>query len=134
MTAAVRRLVLLLLALSAAFVGGWALFGPDSFYRSFPGFGLHWVATDGPYNEHLVRDVGGLYLALLVVSVYALRPTASSHLRRMAGAAWFVFSAPHLGYHLAHLDTLPTGSATLEAVSLSLTLLGASLLLLPERG
>jgi hypothetical protein len=134
MTTSIRRLVLLLLALSAAYVGGWALFAPHSFYRSFPGFGLHWVAVDGPYNEHLVRDVGGLYLALLVVSVYPLRPAASAQLRRVAGLAWFVFSAPHLGYHLAHLDALSTGSATLEAVALSATLVGAGLLLLPERG
>lgn len=134
MTVRIRRLVLLLLAASAADVGVWALTAPAAFYRSFPGFGLHWVAVDGPYNEHLVRDVGGLYLALLVVSVCALLPTATSHLRRMAGLAWLVFSAPHFGYHLAHLDALSTGSGTLEAVALGLTLAAALLLVLPERG
>ena len=126
--------MLALLAISAAYVGGWALFAPSYFYRSFPGFGLHWVDVDGPYNEHLVRDVGGLYLALLVVSAFALLPTATSHLRHIAGAAWAVFSAPHLGYHLAHLDALTSSNAVLEATLLSLTLLGAVLLLLPERG
>ncbi len=134
MTTRIRRTVLLLLALSAGYVGGWALFAPASFYRSFPGLGLHWVGTDGAYNEHLIRDVGGLYLALLVVSLYALLPTATAQLRRMAGVAWAVFSMPHLAYHLAHLDKLTTGSGTLEALSLSLTLIGAVLLVLPERG
>lgn len=134
MTKRIRRIVLLLLALSAAFVGGWALFAPRSFDRSFPGFGLHWVATDGPYNEHLIRDVGGLYLALLAVSLYALLPTATGQLRRMAGVVWTVFSTPHLAYHLAHLDTLTTASAALESLALSLTLVAAVLLIVPERG
>ena len=34
------------------------------FYDDFPGLGRSWVAADGPYNEHLVRDVGALNLAL----------------------------------------------------------------------
>jgi hypothetical protein len=133
MTTRIRRTVLLLLALSAGFVGGWALFAPTSFYRSFPGFGLRWVGTDGAYNEHLIRDVGGLYLALLVVSLYALLPTASAQLRRMAGVAWAVFSTPHLAYHLAHLGTLSSTSAALESIALSLTLVAAVVLVLPER-
>jgi hypothetical protein len=134
MTTRVRRLVLLLLAMSTVYVGGWALTAPRSFYRSFPGFGLHWIDVDGAYNEHLIRDVGGLYLALFVITVFALVATASEQTRRVTGGAWFVFSVPHLAYHLAHLAALTTSGAWLESITLSLTLAGAVLLLLPERG
>ena len=127
----IGKIVVLLLAASAAYVGIWALFAPRSFFRSFPGLGMRWVAGDGAYNEHLVRDVGGLYLALLVISIAAVRST--SQLRRVAGAAWLVFSVAHLTYHLAHLDALSTTSAWLESVTLGLTLLGAIVLMLPER-
>ena len=44
---------------------------PQSFYDDFPGLGRAWVSVDGPYNEHLVRDVGALNLALLVLFVVA---------------------------------------------------------------
>ena len=44
-------------------VGLQALFTPRSFYDDFP-LGRGWVAMDGPYNQHLVRDVGSLNLAL----------------------------------------------------------------------
>ena len=53
-----RRVGLGLLAVSAAIVGFWAEFAPKSFYDDFPGGGHHWVRVDGPYNQHLVRDVG----------------------------------------------------------------------------
>ena len=61
-----RRGILWALNALGAFVGAWALAAPRSFYDGFPMPGLlgAWVASDGPYNEHLVRDVGSLYLAL----------------------------------------------------------------------
>ena len=64
-------------------VGFQALFTPRSFYDDFP-IGRGWVAMDGPYNQHLVRDVGSLNLALvvlvfaaLIVSTRALARTAT---------------------------------------------------------
>jgi hypothetical protein len=63
-----QRWLLAILSLSAAQAGGWALIARRSFYDSFPGLGRHWIAVTGPYNEHFVRDIGGLYLALLAVS------------------------------------------------------------------
>ena len=59
------RLMLWVLAVSAFGVGVQAAFFPRSFYDDFP-FGRGWVAMDGRYNEHLIRDVGVLNLALLV--------------------------------------------------------------------
>jgi hypothetical protein len=120
------------LALSAALVGFWATFAPHSFYRSFPLPGHHWVSPAGPYDEHLVRDVGGLYLSLLVVTVWAI-VRRNPELLRVAGAAWFVFSLPHLVFHLGHLDGLTTFDKAGESTSLGLTLLFALLLTLPSR-
>ena len=64
---------LLVLTVLALFVGAWAQLAPASFHTSFP-FGQGWLAADGPYNEHLLRDVGGLNLALALVT--ASRPGA----------------------------------------------------------
>jgi hypothetical protein len=128
--ARVQRVLLVLLAASAAFVGFWAVAAPRSFYDTFPAFGRHWVDVDGPYNEHLVRDVGGLYLALLVVSIGALW-IAESRVVQFAGGAWLIFSVPHFIYHAANLGPLSDVDAVLEMLSLGLTLIGAAALLLP---
>ena len=127
-----KLLMVAILAVSAADVGFWAVIAPHSFYNSFPLPGHHWVSTAGPYDEHLVRDVGGLYLSLLVVSVWAI-VRRQSELLRLAGVAWFVFSLPHLLFHLNHLDGLTTFDKIGEATSLSLTLVFAVLLALPTR-
>ena len=123
-----QRWVLLVLAVSAGYVGCWALAAPAGFYRSFPGFGWAWVAAAGPYDEHLVRDVGELNLALLVVSVAAaVRPTRWSV--RVAGLAWLVYGVPHLAFHAAHAEE----EGTLQLVPLVAVVLLAALLLLPAR-
>ena len=60
-----RRVILWILNALGAFVGVWALAAPQAFYEAFPGIGFGaWVGVDGPFNEHLIRDVGALYLAL----------------------------------------------------------------------
>ena len=58
----VSRVILALLAITSVQLGLWATFAPRSFYEDFPGGGRNWVAVDGPYNEHLVRDFGALNL------------------------------------------------------------------------
>ena len=127
-----KQVLAAILAVSAGFVGFWAAIAPQSFYRSFPLPGRHWVSGAGPYDEHLVRDVGGLYLALLVVTLWALVRRQSDQLR-VVGLAWFVFSLPHLLFHLDHLDGLTTFDKVGEAGSLALTLILAVLLMLPTR-
>lgn len=124
------------LALSAAlafFVGGWAFFAPRSFYDAFPGVLGQWISTDGPFNEHLIRDVGAFYLALGVASVAGLvwRSPAAT---RILGLAWTVFGALHLGYHVAHLDHLDVANAVGSIVSLALSLALGIVLLIPGRG
>jgi hypothetical protein len=103
MSPAPKQLAAATLAGSAALVGLWAQLAPGSFYRSFPLPDHHWIAPTGAYNEHFVRDLGGLYLALTVVSAWAaIRP--SREITRLAGTAWSIFNLPHLLFHAGHLD------------------------------
>jgi len=118
--------VLLVVALVA---GPWALLAPRSFYDSFPGGGLHWVAADGPYNRHLVSDVGSMYLALAALTVAALARPA---LARLAGLVWLVFSVPHWLYHSAHLGLYGTRDQVLNEVGLVAVVLLAALLSVPR--
>lgn len=127
-----RRLVLGATSLLGAYVGIWATLFPQQFYASFPGFGLMWVAVDGPFNEHLIRDVGSLYLALAGAGVYAVFAGGTAATRAV-GVAWTVFGLPHLGYHLGHLQGLAMLDAVGNVVSLGGSLLLGILLLLPER-
>jgi hypothetical protein len=112
------------LALGAAIEGLWATVAPSSFFRSFPGAG-RWVAAYPPYNEHLVRDVGSLSLAMAVVTLGALASRRRSVVR-VVGAAWLVESVPHLLFHLFNrqgLDaTQQAGSLTGLALSVVLAL------------
>jgi hypothetical protein len=96
------RVLLGVLTVSATTLGVWAAFAPRAFYDKFPGLGQMWVAVDGPYNEHLVRDFGSLNLALAVVSVCALVSLARSTVVASA-LAWLAYGVPHFVYHARHL-------------------------------
>ncbi|MFC7532037.1 hypothetical protein [Actinoplanes sp. GCM10030250] len=131
MTIGTKRAMLAVLAISAAVVGVWAAAFPVSFYTGFPAPGRHWVSALGPYNEHLIRDVGGLYLALLVLSVWVLRrPTQA--LLRMTGGAWLIFNAEHFLWHALHLDVFPLFDKIGTLVALGGVLVLSILLLIPE--
>jgi hypothetical protein len=132
MTLRSKRAVVLALAVTAAVVGVWAAAFPLSFYTDFPWPGRGWVSKLGPYNEHLVRDVGGLYLALLVLSVGAWR-RPSPGLLRLTGAAWLILNTEHLLWHALHLDVFPPADAAGTMVALGAVWLLSVLLLLPER-
>lgn len=54
-----RRILLAFLLLTGLVTGAWAYVAPMSWYTTFPGFGLSWLPQLGPFNEHLVKDVGG---------------------------------------------------------------------------
>jgi hypothetical protein len=65
------------------------------------------------YNEHLVRDVGGFYLAFAVLFAWAaIRP--SRELVVPLCVAWAVAATLHLAFHAAHTDGLSTGDAVAE--------------------
>lgn len=86
MRKAVLRTLLLALAVPAGAAGGWALFAPRSWYDSFPaGEGHTWIKALGPYNEHLSRDVGALFLATRGgpgAGIHAIETTKSDRPRR----------------------------------------------------
>ena len=129
-----RRLILWTLNALGAFVGAWALAAPRGFYDAFPTPGLFgaWVGVDGPYNEHLVRDVGSLYLALVAAGVVAaLMRRADASVA--VGAAWLVFSVPHFMYHVGHLQGLAPLDAVAQPVALAATLVLAVPLCLPPK-
>ena len=102
------RIALGYLALVSLEIGVWAQLAPRSFYDHFPGLGRAWVSVDGPYNEHLVRDVGGLNLALAAVLIAAL-VTLSRPLIIAAAVASLLYGVPHLVYHIANTDSLGGG-------------------------
>ena len=99
------RLALGWLALSALQLGFWALLAPQSFFDNFPGFGRSWLAVDGPFNEHFVRDFGALNLALAVLLI-AAAVRLSRDLVSVAAIASLVWGVPHVIYHLANTDGL----------------------------
>lgn len=100
------RIGLLLLAASVLPVGMWASIFPRSFYEDFPAAGRHWVSALGPYNEHLITDVGATYLALGVLLALAGILLGRS-LVRVALVSWLTFAVPHLAFHLTTLDVFP---------------------------
>jgi hypothetical protein len=120
------RAALALLALSAAGVGILASFAPRTFYDDFP-FASHWVDLLPPYNEHLVTDVGGLYLGFTLLFVLAAR-SSRPELVRAACAAWAVPAVLHLVFHATHLDGFDAVDAVAELASL------AAVLVLPGLG
>lgn len=133
MTVTLRRVLLWITVLGAAFVGFWALFAPSLWYDEFPGLGLRWLPPLGPFNEHLTRDVGALYLGLGVVGLAAaLRPT-DELLVRVAAAGWFVFSLPHLIFHLGHLGMYGPLDRILNIVTLGFYALMPIVVALPLR-
>lgn len=127
-----RQLALAALAASGLLVGAWALVGPRSFYENFPGFGHHWTAVTGPYNEHFVTDVGAAYLALTALALLALA-WGDERSCRLAGVTWAVFSTPHFLFHARHLDGLSTFDKVAELGSLGATLAVALYLATPVR-
>jgi hypothetical protein len=127
----VLRIGLAVLGFPALVIGVWAAFFPRSFYEDFPGFGRMWVAPDGPFNEHLVRDVGELNLALVVVTAVAL-VTLGPWLVRAVLAGWLVYSVPHLVYHLRHMTPFATDDQVSIGASLALVPILAVVLLVIE--
>ena len=128
-----RRVLLWLTVLGAAFIGCWGLFAPRFWYDEFPGLGLHWLPPLGPFNEHLVRDVGAMYLGLGVVAFgAAMRPT-EEFLIRVAAASWFVFSLPHLIFHLTHLEMYGPLDRALNVIALGFFVVMPIVVVLPLR-
>jgi alkylhydroperoxidase family enzyme len=126
------RFLLLALGIPQGLIGLWALLAPQSFYDDFPSGTDGWVHVLGPFDEHLVTDVGALFVALGV-----LLTLAAINLRRSAvvGAtvAWLVFSVCHLVWHLFNLEPYGTADAVANAFTLGWTVVGGALILFLAR-
>lgn len=116
------RIGVSLLAAPALVVGMWALLIPRSFYDDFPAAGRHWVSALGPYNEHLVRDVGALNLALGTLLALAAI-LLERRLVQAALAAWLVYALPHFVFHATELDALPFLDNVANVITLGLAVL-----------
>jgi alkylhydroperoxidase family enzyme len=101
--------------------GLWATFAPSSFYGDFP-FGRGWVEALPAYNEHLMRDVGGLFLATGLVLI-AAAVALERRLVIVAAVSYLLFAIPHAIYHLFNLEPYATGDAIANAITLAATVL-----------
>jgi hypothetical protein len=99
--------------------GLWAVLAPSSFYADFP-FGRGWVEALPAYNEHLMRDVGGLFLATGLV-LLAAAWLLERRLVILASASYLLFAVPHAIYHLLNLEPYATGDAIANALTLAAT-------------
>jgi hypothetical protein len=94
---------------------------PRTFYDDFP-FVAHWVELLPPYNEHLVTDVGGLYLGFAVLFAWATW-TLDRTLVRAISVAWLLTGGIHLLFHASHLAGFGTADAIAELATLALLLI-----------
>lgn len=118
--ARLARTALVVLALGSASVGVPATFAPRGFYDGYP-FVANWVDRLPPFNEHLVTDVGGLFLAFAILFAWAA-VTLRRELVVPLCAAWSVSALLHLVFHARHLDGFSVGDAVGELLSLAVLL------------
>jgi hypothetical protein len=123
------RVGLGLVAAGNAEVGIWGVVAPRSFYDNYPGFGRHWVAALGQYNEHLVRDYAAAELGFAVLLAIA----AWWFGRRAvlaAGAAFLAGTLPHFAYHLTTTESFKTADnvASLAAFALEMAVIAVAML------
>lgn len=115
------RFTLIALGLTQGLLGLYALFFPRSFYEDFP-LGLGWVEALPAYNEHLLTDFGGLFLATAVILL-----AAAIRLERrwvvISLVAFLAFSLPHTLWHMFNLEPYSTGNAIGNVVTLGATVL-----------
>lgn len=110
---------------SAAVIGLTAAVLTRTFYDDFP-FVAHWVELLPPYNEHLVTDVGGLYLGFAVLFAWAAW-TLDRTLVRAVCVAWLLTTTLHLIFHSGHLDGFGTADAIAELATLAALLVPPAL-------
>lgn len=113
------RVAFAFLSLGGIAVGIWALFVPMSFYEDFPLPGRGWVSALGPYNEHLVRDVGAMNLAfgvLLALSGILM----DLRLVQVSLVAYLVYSVPHFLFHLTNTHVYSVGDNLANLILLGL--------------
>jgi hypothetical protein len=122
------RAGLLGLAVPVLIVGGWALLAPHNWYDNFPLDSADWISALGPYQEHLVRDFGSLYLALGLLLGFAALALDRLLVQAVLWAS-LVFQVPHFVFHAANTEPLSAASNIVNLVLLGLGLLLTGMLL-----
>jgi hypothetical protein len=112
---ATRRLLVVLAAITFL-TGAYALAAPHSFYRHV--IGVHLL---GPYNEHLMSDVGGFYLGFSVIFAWAAR-TLARELVRASCAGFALTQSAHFIYHALNLEPFAFEQGTTQTVALGVVL------------
>jgi hypothetical protein len=110
------RVTLACLAVSALVPGLQGTIAPSSFYSGFPA-GRGWVQLLPPYNEHLIRDVGGFYLAFALLFAWAAVTLARALIVPLA-VAWSLAALLHAIYHVLHLEGFSAGDAVAQTAGL----------------
>jgi hypothetical protein len=130
-----RQLLLILLVLNALVdlgTGAFAAVAPHAFYRDVVGVDLL-----GPYNQHLLTDVGEFYLGYGLLFAWAMR-TRSLDLIRTISAVVTLTAVLHFAYHADHLGPFNTEKAALQTgaltVAITLPLLALLASVRPGRG
>jgi hypothetical protein len=120
--------LLVVLGAPQALIGLWALLAPHSFYSDFGLGGQGWVETLGSYDQHLVRDVGALFVGLGVLLIIAAVRGQRS-LSVVAAIVWLIFAIPHAIYHFFNLGPYDTGDAIANVIAIGWTVVGGVLVL-----
>lgn len=119
----VIRICLGVLGLSALAIGIPASFAPETFYTDYPFF-TTLVSLLPPYNEHLITDVGGLYLGFGILFIWAMvKPTRQ--LIVPLCVAWILAQALHFAFHVSHLTGFTTTEALTQQIGLAVYLVVA---------
>src|SRR6266536_3870924 len=110
------RVSLWTLAVATALTGLPAALTPRAFYDSFP-LGLSWVDELPPYNQHLVTDVGGFYLAFAALFAWAA-VTLQRALILPLVTAWSLAATLHFVFHVTHLNGFDVADAVGQTAAL----------------
>ena len=113
------RVGLVLLGLPQLLIGAWATFAPSGWFDNFPGAGRNWLPLYGPYDEHLVADVGSTFLALGVL-LFLAAVWMDRRVVIAAVVAYLVYQVPHTIFHLANDDVLSSGDQVANGITLVL--------------
>jgi hypothetical protein len=117
------KICLIVLAFASLSVGVPAILVPEAFFDDYPFF-TAWVGLLPPYNEHLVTDVGGLYLGFGIMFLWALRKPSRQLILPLC-SAWLVVQAIHFFFHVGHLGDYSTFEAVSQTVGLTVILLAS---------
>lgn len=117
------RICLALLGLSALALAIPASFAPEDFYTDYPFF-TALVSLLPPYNEHLVTDIGGMYLGFGIMFIWAVFKPSRQLILPLC-VAWIIAQSLHFAFHVGHLTGFTTTEAAIQQIGLGLYILVA---------